>query len=202
MNRIVLIGNGFDLAHGLPTRYEDFIDWYWGKRAFGFNRTISNISKDILCEFEIIQPHTWNEFAFQSSLPTLKVSGKEVIEHIKNNPNLFKIHPSAFYDRICHSIETKGWVDIENEYYVQLTNLIKAESSDKKLSDLNNQLDYITQLLAAYLNSIETSNQVQPIANIYSHIYSPIKPCDLSVSSRSILNNYIADCVCVKERTI
>ncbi len=23
MNRIVLIGNGFDLAHGLPTRYED-----------------------------------------------------------------------------------------------------------------------------------------------------------------------------------
>lgn len=199
MNRIVLIGNGFDLTHGLPTRYEDFIDWYWGKRAYGFNGTISNISKDILCEFEIIQPHTWNEFAFQSSLPTLKVSGKEVIEHIKNNPNLFKIHPSAFYDRICHSIETKGWVDIENEYYVQLTNLIKAESSDKKLSDLNNQLDYITQLLAAYLNSIETSNQVQPIANIYSHIYSPIKPCDLSVSSRSILNNYIADCVCQGE---
>lgn len=24
MNRIVLIGNGFDLAHGLNTRYEDF----------------------------------------------------------------------------------------------------------------------------------------------------------------------------------
>jgi hypothetical protein len=29
MNRIILIGNGFDLAHGLPTRYEDFIDDYW-----------------------------------------------------------------------------------------------------------------------------------------------------------------------------
>ena len=28
MNRIILIGNGFDLAHGLPTRYEDFINWY------------------------------------------------------------------------------------------------------------------------------------------------------------------------------
>ena len=24
MNRIVLIGNGFDLAHGLPTKYENF----------------------------------------------------------------------------------------------------------------------------------------------------------------------------------
>ena len=29
MNRIILIGNGFDLAHGLPTRYEDFINSYW-----------------------------------------------------------------------------------------------------------------------------------------------------------------------------
>lgn len=26
MNRIVLIGNGFDLAHGLPTKYENFIN--------------------------------------------------------------------------------------------------------------------------------------------------------------------------------
>ncbi|WP_221412373.1 AbiH family protein, partial [Dysgonomonas sp. 520] len=30
MNRIVLIGNGFDLAHGLPTSYRNFIENYWG----------------------------------------------------------------------------------------------------------------------------------------------------------------------------
>ena len=28
MNRLVLIGNGFDLAHRLPTSYQDFIKWY------------------------------------------------------------------------------------------------------------------------------------------------------------------------------
>ena len=33
MNRIVLIGNGFDLAHGLKTSYMDFIDWYWEQRV-------------------------------------------------------------------------------------------------------------------------------------------------------------------------
>jgi hypothetical protein len=27
MNRIVIIGNGFDLAHGLKTSYRDFIEW-------------------------------------------------------------------------------------------------------------------------------------------------------------------------------
>ena len=29
MNRLVLIGNGFDLAHGLKTNYRDFVFWYW-----------------------------------------------------------------------------------------------------------------------------------------------------------------------------
>lgn len=29
MNRIILIGNGFDLAHNLPTSYKDFINHYW-----------------------------------------------------------------------------------------------------------------------------------------------------------------------------
>jgi len=31
MNRLVLIGNGFDLAHGLKTRYKDFITNYLRK---------------------------------------------------------------------------------------------------------------------------------------------------------------------------
>lgn len=29
MNRIILVGNGFDLAHNLPTSYKNFNDWYW-----------------------------------------------------------------------------------------------------------------------------------------------------------------------------
>nr|WP_081927679.1 AbiH family protein [Nonlabens ulvanivorans] len=29
MNRIVLIGNGFDLAHGMKTSYNDFIEYLW-----------------------------------------------------------------------------------------------------------------------------------------------------------------------------
>ena len=32
MNRIILIGNGFDCAHGLYTRYSDFIDWFWERQ--------------------------------------------------------------------------------------------------------------------------------------------------------------------------
>jgi len=28
MNKLLIIGNGFDLAHGLKTRYSDFLVWY------------------------------------------------------------------------------------------------------------------------------------------------------------------------------
>ena len=38
MNRIILIGNGFDLAHGRRTSYADFINYYWeywGRRLQG-----------------------------------------------------------------------------------------------------------------------------------------------------------------------
>ena len=34
MNRIILIGNGFDLAHGLKTSYNDFIKWYLSQALF------------------------------------------------------------------------------------------------------------------------------------------------------------------------
>ncbi len=36
MNRLVIIGNGFDIAHGLKTSYMDFINWYWEQRVDGF----------------------------------------------------------------------------------------------------------------------------------------------------------------------
>ena len=53
MNRIVLIGNGFDLAHGLKTSYKNFIDWYWKdwgeKLLHGLNKT----ETDGLCSFMI-----------------------------------------------------------------------------------------------------------------------------------------------------
>jgi hypothetical protein len=31
MNRLIIIGNGFDLAHGLKTDYNSFIVWYLKK---------------------------------------------------------------------------------------------------------------------------------------------------------------------------
>ena len=70
MNRLVIIGNGFDLAHGLKTRYEDFINWYWDKRVDDFVGNTTNVSEDCLCKLTIKESSNiscWNVFAFEYS---------------------------------------------------------------------------------------------------------------------------------------
>ena len=148
MNRIVLIGNGFDLAHGLPTRYEDFINWYWDQRVEEFSKA-GNISKDCLCTFEIGQPYTWYGFYGQTISPLGKPKGKDIIESILKGQYGVKMKHSfsPFFQSIIKSIETKGWVDIENEYYKLLTKFTIDTLQEKNLNELNEQLDFITKLL-------------------------------------------------------
>lgn len=69
MNRLVIIGNGFDLAHGLKTSNADFIDWYWDNRMLGVNSAHTDVSEDILCSFSIRSKNehervTWNVLAY------------------------------------------------------------------------------------------------------------------------------------------
>lgn len=53
MNRIILIGNGFDLAHGLSTKYEDFINWYWEQWGLRLLSSSKKEEKDALCSFRL-----------------------------------------------------------------------------------------------------------------------------------------------------
>ena len=43
MNRLVIIGNGFDMAHGFKTSYMDFINWYWDQRVYTFSGNTTNV---------------------------------------------------------------------------------------------------------------------------------------------------------------
>ena len=52
MNRLVIIGNGFDIAHGLKTSYMDFINWYLEQRLNVLLAENPKVSKDCLCEFK------------------------------------------------------------------------------------------------------------------------------------------------------
>ena len=197
MRRLVLIGNGFDLAHGLPTRYEDFINWYWDQRVEGFYGNQSDLSKDILCEFRIDKPHTWKDFfnCISSRYISKRITGRKVIQNIlseKYNYNIYHTF-SPFFDNIIKSIETKGWVDIENEYYNQLKKCtIEGSLNLDALKELNSQLSYITDLLVKYLESISKKKPIK-IEAISDIIYSPIKEEDISIEGRHLTVEFIKD---------
>ena len=190
MNRIVLIGNGFDLAHNLKTRYEDFINWYWDYRVDGFVNNSTNVSSDCLCTFECLLQETWYSFLFNLPRFFQKPTGKEVIQSILKDPYRYKVTYSPFFENICKSIETKGWVDIENEYYHLLTEYALTNNFNEDVKGLNAQLRYLKDLLVKYLDNID-KQKVSINESIKRKIYAPIKLDDISVAGKSILKENV-----------
>lgn len=162
MNRLVIIGNGFDMAHGLKTSYMDFINWYWDQRVASFAGNNTKVSEDILCRL-VIKNNTdissWNVFAYDNSyffkdiLHKERYFGGEVIQCIKSNPQDFALECTPFFQTILQSIETKGWVDIENDYYQLLKDNIDKPHCNYTIDELNKQLLYLQTKLVKYLGT-------------------------------------------------
>ena len=194
MNRIVLIGNGFDLAHNLKTSYQDFIDWYWDQRVANFYRNTSKVDEDNLCKFICLTDEVWTVFAYCHISVISRPSGSVVIQYIKNHQSDYSVEEYPFFHNIINSISTRNWVDIEEEYYKLLTYYAFEESSNDKLLFLNKQFRYIQELLVQYLTTINEKEATKN-GSIYSKIYSPININDIAVGSIDILKQYIEQCI-------
>lgn len=190
MNRIVLIGNGFDKAHGLHTGYEDFINWYWDTRVRGFLGNRTNSSADCLCVFECHPQDSWNSYYYNKVSYFNKQTGKEVIESILNEQDKYTVTFSPFFERISKSVETKGWVDIENEYYELLTQYSLKEDDEAKVKDLNKQLLFLKDKLVEYLTDVNKI-EVKPVPGVKSAIYSPFNQSDISIGGMRALEEHV-----------
>ncbi len=182
MNRIILIGNGFDLAHGLETSYKNFIDNYWLK-------TFSSIQKaNLFHHFEN------GELEIPSvSMLMKKINSFEDFKNFltKNYPGEKIIIRNKFLMHLSRKRNLKNWVDIENEYYLLLMKAINNNSIPDDvpypIDDLNSDFNAIKKMLAEYL-IIEESNLNKRITQnfptiqktIGRHIYEPIQINDIS----------------------
>lgn len=190
MNRLVLIGNGFDLAHGLKTSYKDFIYWYWKQRVQSLRLIHQGESDDGLCICTIYGYSTWYEYYFLNSAPFRFITEDKDYYEIFHHIHDYKLKYSPLFERIHKSIETKDWVDIENDYYDLLKEYALSDDSAKKVEDLNRQLQYIKELLIKYLGYIE-KQKVAKNESIKEKIYAPIKLDDISVSGKNILKEWV-----------
>ena len=191
MNRIVIIGNGFDLAHGLKTRYEDFIDWYW-KRWFGkLKKCHYHTISDELCEISLVsKDSTWFRFFYEHIGMKTFPSGKDFYNWLTYNRDLIDVHQSRLLLAINNTIKEKNWVDIEEEYYKLLK--LSLDKSNPFLicpENLNVQFKALQDLLVEYLGTIKCDSTI-PNIKLNELIYEPIDRKDISVSRLEYFDNY------------
>lgn len=168
MNRLVIIGNGFDLAHGLPTSYSHFIDDFWAKIVThyqtdnykklitlsdlhtGFFNYGSNKIVDFSSFLNNLKKYCEN-YKYRVNNESFKFYS---VDHLDDNKLIFEFK-SQFFKQICIK-RLEKWVDIETEYYRTLValanpNSILKENIPEKLKKLNSDFELIKKLLFQYL---------------------------------------------------
>ena len=197
MNRIVLIGNGFDLAHGLKTSYADFINWYWKQWKRELILCHCSILEDPLCSIELDTEETdftqWHGFLMQNSIAYQQMSGMEFYDAFSNG-GLAIMKKSKLLTRICQSIETKGWVDIEADYYALLKECLKKNSTIE-VKKLHEHFAYLQEKLIEYLLEVQvkSTNKDIVLSSIKEKIYEPIILQDIAVGAEKQVNQFISE---------
>lgn len=193
MNRIIIVGNGFDLAHQLATKYEDFINWYWDEWGHSLATSMNRNLTDGLCSFRLKDNVFYAGWAlvwgYHYGISPKQYSLRYLVEHVKSDPKVcnFEMH-SHFFTEICKTIEEKGWVDIEAEYY-RMLNSVYLSSPEK----LNNEFAILRTKLIEYLTSIQDSNINDSIVNQATRdcMMSPFCANEISIEGRAKWNEFL-----------
>lgn len=198
MNRLVIIGNGFDLAHGLPTSYGHFIDNFWANVEkkyktddykqlitideffIGFFNYGSNKIIDFNSFLENLKKYSDN-YRYRYNVEGYKYYS---VDHLDDNKIIFKFK-SDFFQHIC-SKKLQNWVDIETEYYSSLVRLAKSTQENrnvvsKKLKSLNKDFELVKKLLNQYLKDevCEKYNfKIDESNTIYQYFINEINELD------------------------
>lgn len=154
MNDLYLIGNGFDLAHGLKTSYNDFLLWY-------LKHSVSRYSPSKSFEDDLIivkRPYN-NPLQDHSKLPEFFAECKQLQISLDCKYD--------FFEQIVRSSRESKWVDIEYEYFMYIILLFKRfdydieeyDSCFQRLLELNMCFDLIKKKLMEYLKRIEISSK-------------------------------------------
>jgi len=156
MNRIILIGNGFDLAHNLETSYQHFIDWIWKENNTAYNEHIKS-SKDKLVIKDIIiyVPAFDTVYPIPEQLINTKPVGDMILSENQEKWIVRIKYNNLFLKTITDRYKQADWVDIEEEYYRLLKNIINNQPSvgfeNYSVENLNRDFKKIQQEFEKYL---------------------------------------------------
>jgi len=156
VNRIIIIGNGFDLAHGLKTSYGDFINWLKTKKIEGSDEYIEHIYSPV-----------WDAY-LGTNTPKLSVflvrrhiEPKNLYEFLSNNKEYKLVYKNKFLEHLINAQNLKNWADVEEEYFNELKIRFHNYKKDKNIDSLvklNRDFAQIKNYLEEYLSGQNEKN--------------------------------------------
>lgn len=168
MNRLILIGNGFDLAHGLKTSYKDFITDYLCSAISEFyqNKTYEDELVKINYKSSMVYgPRHHTIGAFEDVISIINGFKKDGICNFK--------YKSSFFESLIVKVDRLNWVDIENEYFERLKECKLPRGFDyDRVNKLNDELGYIKDKLEEYLSKVQNNHSGRFNPTKYSRIFT------------------------------
>lgn len=160
MNRLIIIGNGFDLAHGIKTSYHDYIlDYFKESLLLSLNFT------DYKNEMPYNEFHYFKDelIEIKFNINYAKATYLSYFKQIKNISEFNEIKKKLGIDIKYHfeilktgveKLTEYKWVDFEIEYFtalLEIKNKSKGNKNQESIIELNNKFEVFKTKLEAYL---------------------------------------------------
>ena len=195
INRIILIGNGFDLAHGLRTSYRDFINWLWNGVGTSCSTTNGSFFENNFVGTSVPGLQMLSRIFITKKHPYTYNKVKEVIEDYRAMGGIITFAiKNKFLEYISEINDNVGWVDIENAYYQKLKECIKAHQDEKErhqaVEKLNREFEDIKNALEDYLPKHTEKQRVEYPDHVGDCIIEDFRYTDFNTMGQEELNNY------------
>ncbi|MBE7645867.1 AbiH family protein [Tenacibaculum finnmarkense] len=178
-NLIVIIGNGFDLAHGLKTSYNDFANYYLNEviltKIFDFENNKQFLNKELLIYLnqnimtfsDLLTESTDDKFLNNLAYLIQQNETNKVSPFLNSNNEYVKLLISNELLGKLYSNSFENWFDIEQAYYDELLNIFHDKYNDEdqplfveRIDALNLDFQEIKEALKKYLK-----DKIKPTRN-------------------------------------
>lgn len=181
MNRLILIGNGFDLAHKLETSYCHFVIDYITNALNNFFE--NNVHEDPL----LIIKFRYSGHRHNASEHGRKFKNSEawqIFHNISKSNHYEVIIKSTYLSQTFEKISKTNWVDLENDYFDKLVGCKRARGYMlDEVEKLNLEFDFLKQELERYLVRHQAKNEIQFSQDLHNLFYESIKSGDIVTTS-------------------
>lgn len=169
MNHLIIIGNGFDLAHGLKTSYRDYVRAMMIDSMLVLGQRQFQNSPFHLSNLCYSQPNFTHTDLLERE-DFMRIEDSKLQQFYNDNLQNYRNRPSYFAKGLISDLGDKGWVDLEDAYHRRLWE-IKHDKSD--VDSLNEDVQKLTTSLAQYLTGVSLDG-LQPYSEIETHFRSII----------------------------